>query len=450
MISALVIFFLGNTIAIDAFELHGKIHKNVYIQDLDMWGLTKQEAKDKLNKKINNNSILKLTCEEKKYEVSLTDLKINYKIDEMIDEAYNVGRNKDIFSNIKTRIKLDMGEKYTVKINSSYEDKIIENYINYIEKEVNKEPINATIRMENEVLVVEKEEYGIRVEKDKLKEIINNKINEISFEEEKIPNIKIKPMHVYEELSKIDTVLGTYETIFNKNPSNRANNINVGASATSDILLSQYEEFSFNKYTSTPDVLSKFKEATVILNGHIEKGIGGGICQVSTTIYNAALYAGLEITDVRNHSIPSAYVEKGRDSTVSGVQLDLKFKNKFETPIYIYNKVVDNKIVSTIYGNKEDKKDIDIVTETIKTISNKTKVIENKDLYVGEEQVKEKGRLGYKVNTFRIYKNNNEPIKEFVYESYYPPMDKEIIIGIKEKEENKKQELHQNLNTEIL
>ena len=84
------------------------------------------------------------------------------------------------------------------------------------------------------------------------------------------------------------------------------------------------------------------KEAPVIVNGKLEKGLGGGICQVSSTIYNAALYAGTDITSVKNHTIPSAYISKGRDATVSLGGIDFKFKNKFKTPILVYNEVYEN------------------------------------------------------------------------------------------------------------
>ena len=94
-------------------------------------------------------------------------------------------------------------------------------------------------------------------------------------------------------------------------------NIKVGASATNNIVLNPSEEFSFNSYVEVREVQAKFKNAPVIINGELKEGLGGGICQVSSTLYNAALYAGLEITNVRNHSIPSPYVSKGRDATIS-------------------------------------------------------------------------------------------------------------------------------------
>ena len=165
--------------------------------------------------------------------------------------------------------------------------------------------------------------------------------------------------------------------------------------------------------------------------------------------YNAALYAGMDITSVKNHTIPSAYISKGRDATVSLGGIDFKFKNKFKTPILVYNEVYENRIVSTIYGNKEDKKEIEITTEIVETLPNKVVRKNSEEMYEGEKIVEQDGRVGYKVNTFRIYKLGKDTSKELVYESFYPPKDKVIIHGTKKKIIKKKENIKENNNKEI-
>lgn len=446
-----IMFFLGSTISINAFDLQGKIHKNVCIENIDVSGFTKDEAKAKITELINQNEELRLFYGEKIYPIKLSELNINYNIDKMIEEAYSIGRSNGIITNLKTRLKLDMGETHVIKLKYRFEVKSIENFISYIQKEININPTNATVKIENDNIVLTKESYGVAVDTSKLKRILINKAENLYYKEETIPVVIVKPLHIYEELSKIDTVLGTFETKFNKTVEGRVNNIYVAAQATNNVLINPYEEFSFNKYTSSNDFTSKLKKAPVIRNGRVQEGIGGGICQVSTTIYNAALYSGLEITNIKNHSIPSSYIEKGRDATVSSGVLDLKFKNNFDTPILIYNKIDGEKIISTIYGNKTDKKDIEIVTEIVNEYPNETKYINSNELYVGQREVQKEGRVGYKVNTFRIYKNENEIKKELIFESYYPPMDKEILQGTKQKQSKPKpkpkQKPKQNNNT---
>ena len=156
------------------------------------------------------------------------------------------------------------------------------------------------------------------------------------------------------------------------------------------------------------------------------------MCQVSSTIYNAALSSGMSIISVRNHSIPSPYIEKGRDATVSGGIIDLKFKNNYKTPVYIYNQVMGNKIVCTIYGNKRDKQDIEIITEITDEINNRI-IRKNSEKYdLGVKTIEQEGRKGYKVKTYRVYKNDFGNKSEYIGESYYPPQDKIIIYGTRE------------------
>lgn len=424
------IFFLGNTSLVQATNKEGTIHKNISIENIDVSGLTKEKAQEKIETFINSNSKISFSSNDKIYNLDMNDIGVVYKINESVDKAYNLDRNKNIISNIKTKIDLDLGEKLNVNIEKKIDEHKINEYIKYIKNDIKKDPIDATIKLDKDILTYGKEEYGLDLDDSKLKNIIINKINEITYDKAEIPTIVVNPKYRYDDLCKVNSILGTYETNFNPKSSNRVNNIQVSANTINNILLNPNEEFSFNSYVKTKEVTNKFKKAPVIVNGKLEPGLGGGICQVSSTLYNAALYAGLEITNVRNHSIPSTYIPKGRDATIANGDVDLRFKNNFESPIFIVQKIDGNKVVSTIYGSEEYKKEIEIVTEIVKRVPYKVKVKNSNELYKGEKALYQKGREGYTINTFRIYKDKT---KELIHESYYPPMDKIIINGIKEK-----------------
>ena len=147
----------------------------------------------------------------------------------------------------------------------------------------------------------------------------------------------------------------------------------------------------------------------------------------------AALYAGMDIVQITNHSIPSPYVTKGRDATVSNGSMDFVFKNNNNNPIIVHNEIFENKIVSKIYGCSSDKRNIEIETEIVETIKNKKIYKSDSKLQKGTKVVEQEGRLGYTVNTFRLYKSNNEILKkELVNTSYYPPCDEIILKGTKD------------------
>lgn len=431
LLSLLIVSF-DNVVLSNAVGFEGKIHKNIYVRDIDISNLTKEEAKNKINKIIESNNSFILNLSENKYVFLKEDIDVDYNVDDLIETAYGIGRNEGIISNIKTIGNLRLGKKIILDYRITYDEKKLNKYLMELNKKIYKKPKNATIRINNGQIIITKEKNGYKLNKDKLKNTLVEKIVNMDCSEEIIPIITIKPVYLYEDLSKIDTVLGRFETYFNSQNYNRSTNIKLAASATTNILLNQGEVFSFNSNIQNSDIGKYLKEAPVIINGKSEKGRGGGMCQVSSTIYNAALYSGMSIISVRNHSIPSPYIEKGRDATVSGGIIDLKFKNNYKTPVYIYNQVMGNKIVCTIYGNKRDKQDIEIITEITDEINNRI-IRKNSEKYdLGVKTIEQEGRKGYKVKTYRVYKNDFGNKSEYIGESYYPPQDKIIIYGTRE------------------
>ena len=431
LLSLLIVSF-DNVVLSNAVGFEGKIHKNIYVRDIDISNLTREEAKNKINKIIESNNSFILNLSENKYVFLKEDIDVDYNVDDLIETAYGIGRNEGIISNIKTIGNLRLGKKIILDYRITYDEKKLNKYLMELNKKIYKKPKNATIRINNGQIIITKEKNGYKLNKDKLKNTLVEKIVNMDCSEEIIPIITIKPVYLYEDLSKIDTVLGRFETYFNSQNYNRSTNIKLAASATTNILLNQGEVFSFNSNIQNSNISKYLKEAPVIINGKSEKGRGGGMCQVSSTIYNAALYSGMSIISVRNHSIPSPYIEKGRDATVSGGIIDLKFKNNYKTPVYIYNQVMGNKIVCTIYGNKRDKQDIEIITEITDEINNRI-IRKNSEKYdLGVKTIEQEGRKGYKVKTYRVYKNDFGNKSEYIGESYYPPQDKIIIYGTKE------------------
>ena len=410
-----------------------KIYNNIYIENIDMSGLTKEEAIDKFKESIYCNKDINFLYDENIYPLSFDFIELNYNIEDTVEKAFNIGRNKNIVDNTKIKINLKLGDKINFRLEPKYNNEKINDYIEILCSQINKEPVDATINIEQDNIKVTDEIIGIKINKDTLRETIIDKIEELDFNETSIPINIIKPKYTYENLSKINSVLGSYKTKFNLSNYNRSNNIYIATNKTNNILLNNNEEFSFNNIIGQRSEQAGFKEAPVIINGEMQSGLGGGICQVSSTIYNAVLYSGLEITEARNHSIPSSYIEKGRDATVSYGAVDLKFRNNYQYPILIQNKVINDTIVTTIYGNDRYKREIDIVTELVETIPNKTIVKISSIMYNGENLIQEKGRSGYKIKTYRIYKNKNGEIssKEYINESYYPPINKIIIKGTK-------------------
>lgn len=425
----LVFISLSNVVLSNALSFEGKIHKNVYVRNVNLSYLTKDEATIKINDILNDKNSFILKINDKNYIFNKEYIDVDYHVDEIVNKAYSIGRDEGIISNFKTKTDLDLGEHKVLQLNCTYNERKLNDYLRCLNEEIYTCPINSHIVIKDDNVFVTQDKYGYKLNTEKMKAIILDKVKNLDCKEESIPIIIIKPEYSYEELSKIDTVLGRFYTKFNPKNENRVSNIRLASKATNKIILKENDVFSFNNSIKDANISEYFKEAPVIVNGKPEKGLGGGMCQVSSTIYNAALYSGLKIITTTNHSIPSTYIEKGRDATICKGYIDLKIQNTYKSPIYIYNQVYDDRIISTIYGNKLDSKNIDVITETVEVIPIKTVIKKTDKLKLGENVVQQEGRKGYKVRTYRVYKYDYKDVREFICESYYPSQEKIIICG---------------------
>ena len=266
LLSLLIVSF-DNVVLSNAVGFEGKIHKNIYVRDIDISNLTREEAKNKINKIIESNNSFILNLSENKYVFLKEDIDVDYNVDDLIETAYGIGRNEGIISNIKTIGNLRLGKKIILDYRITYDEKKLNKYLMELNKKIYKKPKNATIRINNGQIIITKEKNGYKLNKDKLKNTLVEKIVNMDCSEEIIPIITIKPVYLYEDLSKIDTVLGRFETYFNSQNYNRSTNIKLAASATTNILLNQGEVFSFNSNIQNSNISKYLKEAPVIITG---------------------------------------------------------------------------------------------------------------------------------------------------------------------------------------
>ncbi|EPZ60860.1 putative peptidoglycan binding domain protein [[Clostridium] sordellii ATCC 9714] len=293
-----VLFYLGQSNEVYAIGEEGKIYKNIYIENIDVSGLTKKEAIKKLNKEIYISDKINLIYDKNIYELKLKDINFNYKLEEAINNAYEFTRKDNFLQNIKTKFNLSFGKRRNLNLEPVFNDEKLDLYINNLCSNINIEPKNANIKVEKNQFNITNEINGISVDSKKLFELIKEELISKSYKDIQIPINIIYPEYNHENLSKINTVLGRFETEFNAKNLNRVNNIKVAVNNASNILLNSKKEFSFNEFIGKRSVDRGFKEAPVIVNGELTSGMGGGICQVSSTIYNSALYAGLEIVQL--------------------------------------------------------------------------------------------------------------------------------------------------------
>ncbi|MGL5348387.1 MAG: VanW family protein [Peptostreptococcaceae bacterium] len=433
---AIIICVILALVAIISADINGnKIVKNTYVNDINIGGMDKDQAKEKLEQ-IYILKNLNLKYSDKTWDLNPKELNVSYSINDTIKDAYNINRDSDLFNNLSETLQSYFGKKNNIQIKLDYsEDKIKEN-LEKIAEEIDVQVQDAKLNISGSSISVEEEKDGIKLNIDKtfkniLKELESGNV-EIDLKVDTV-EAKIKK----EQLKEVDTLLGSHSTKFKSSVVGRTTNIKLATDRTSDVLLMPGDTFSYNEHTGKRTVENGYKNAPVIVQGVMQEGIGGGVCQVSTTLYNAVLYSGLEFVNIKNHSIPSTYAEKGRDATVTDSGIDFVFKNNYEYPVYVKNYVSGNYVTCQIYGSSKNKQNIQISTSLDGVSSAPIKKVEDPTLPKGEEKELEKGRDAYTVSTFRIYKDSNGNIikKVKVATSYYPKKQGVIAIGTKEDEQ---------------
>ncbi|MGP7818651.1 VanW family protein [Niallia sp. 01092] len=223
-------------------------------------------------------------------------------------------------------------------------------FINKLDQQIYHAPINATINEQGSIVP---EQVGYRLDRQRFKEqFYTYFFGKGSFKVE-VPEMDIYPKVDSEILAHIRVKqIGQYVTYFNSNNKSRSHNISLAAKAIDNHVVFPNETFSFNQVVGmrTPD--KGYMRAPIIVRGEFSEGVGGGICQVSSTLFNAVDHAGLRIVQRYSHSRRVPYVPSGRDATVSWYGPDFRFQNKFNQPILIRAKGNRGSMVVTLYSSE--------------------------------------------------------------------------------------------------
>jgi hypothetical protein len=231
----------------------------------------------------------------------------------------------------------------------------------------------------------------------------------------------------FADIAQIDGELGTKTTTYATG--DRGDNIHLAASHINGTLLKPGEIFSYNKIVGPREARVGFKDAPVIINGELKPGIGGGICQVSSTLYNAVLLSGLKIVQRSHHAFPVHYLPAGRDATVVDGDIDFQFQNSTDTPIYVVGRARGGELTFSIYGKKVPGREI--VMEKGRDIIHDTPTVIEHDssLRAGYRDVKRRGYPDRRVTWYRIVRQNGQEISREPITTHYSAVDEIVVVG---------------------
>ena len=233
-----------------------------------------------------------------------------------------------------------------------------------------------------------------------------------------------------EDVDAINLVVNSFSTTFSTGNVNRTHNIKLAASSLNGVVLLPGETLSYNETVGRRTAKNGYKMAGVYANGRHEVDYGGGICQVSTTLFNAAALANLEIVNRVNHSMPVPYVPVGRDATVDYDKIDFKFRNNYDTPIAISSEIVGGKMTFYVLGSEKLDVEVKMITTDHSSWGNKTQYVSDGSLPAGRTKVIEKGSIGRKCTTWKIVEKDGVEIsREKMFDSIYRASPRIVARG---------------------
>lgn len=499
----IIFFFVLSTIFAIMNVNNSNIVKGVYIENLNVSGLNKEEVNSIVNEKIAQLENIEIGYKEYSEIIKLEDIGIEINAKEAIREAVNIGKSNNILIDnycilkanlFKTKLKLNISineEKFEEIVKNigveipeavqeySYEikdneliitrgkqgkkvekeelkEKIIreieekfndgnifvnipvkdsqpeEINIEKIYNEIYKEAKDAYINEDGENIDLHKEEDGIdfEISIDEAKEIISEDKETYTIPL-KITKPKVKVKDLGDKLFK--QTLSKYTTIYDAGNYNRSHNISLAAKTVNGTILLPGETFSYNGILGNTNKEKGYKVGTAYSGGKVIESYGGGICQLSSTIYNAALYANLEIVERHNHSYAVNYVPAGRDATVAYGGKNFRFKNNRKYPIKIESNAKNGVVSVSIKGIKEETEyEVVLTSSVLSSTPNKTVYQQNSNLEEGKQKVIQKGYVGRTSIAYKTLKINGETISKTVLsKDVYKPMEKIIEVGTK-------------------
>ena len=414
-----------------------EIAMGVYAEEVDLSGLTKEEAKEAINAYISGKAEEKitLTIGDEELNVSRESLGVSWNNEEVVDEALALGKSGNLIKRYKALKDLQFDNKvYDLRYTADTE--LIQTVVTEKCTKYNQKAVNVGLKKTDSGFVVVDGKQGVVVDESGAVKTILAFI-EGDYSEENttvaVPTMISEPIGSAEELAKVKDKLGTFKTSFRTSDSDRSKNVRTGVAHIDGTVLYPGETFSTYEYVNPFTEENGYAMAGSYLNGKVVDSLGGGICQVSSTLYNAVLLSELEIVERSPHSMMVTYVQASADAAIAGTYKDFKFKNNTNAPVYIEGYTTDDKqVVFNIYGEETRPagRTIKFTNKVLESTPAVTQLVADPAQGIGYRIV-ESGHNGCKAELYKeVYVDGVLQSSERVNKSNYKVSNRMVYYGI--------------------
>lgn len=426
------------------------ITKGVYIDSVDVSGMTKEQAEAAVSGYINSqkNKTLTVSVEGNKESITISSLGYDYEENNYIEEAFQIGKSGNLIKRYKELKDTEQG-KVVYNLEYKLDDKKIKEFVKEKLTSYNVEAVDATVTRKNGEFAYTDDVVGMKVDTGNTIKVMKSAILE-GWNKEDIEIgasvDKVLPKYTREMVEKCNTLLGSFSTTYTTSSSNRAGNLANGAKLINNTVLYPGDVFSAYEKLTPFTTSNGYYEAGAYSNGMLVDSIGGGACQVTTTLYNAVLLSELEIVERAAHSMTISYVDLSRDAAIAGTWKDLKFKNNSEAPIVVEAYTQGRTITFNIWGNETRDASRKIKFETVvlsQTAPGRDVITKDDTKPTTYEVVTQSAHTGYVAELYKIvYEDGKEISRNRVNKSIYNASPRYVTAGtiVEEPEEDVEEE----------
>ncbi|WP_350345041.1 VanW family protein [Proteinivorax tanatarense] len=369
-----------------------------------------------------------LTLDEQKWEVPLEQFLLA-DFNDLNLALVNIKREQRVINPLKYFTIIRNHKKEHAKYNLDlFDNQAIKKKLDEIAQEVNYEPLDANMSVRNGDVEISNHQRGkvLNIEQTKAVIISNMQAGlyttnvELKVKEPEVTADDLKTLNVTDKVTSVSSN-------FTDSTENRIYNIKKAGNKIDHFLLWPGQEFSFNEVVGKANKENGYKESLIIVDSEFVPGYGGGVCQVSSNLYNAALKTNLEIIERHNHGRPVSYFDLGWDATIAYPYLDLKFKNNSPYGVLIDIHYTETEIITDFYSFPPAFPKVELVQSDYEKVEFEVKYKKNIELEPGEESVVSEGKDGYKISTWRnIIFSDGSVYKEKLFSDFYKPVPKVI------------------------
>ncbi|WP_367566998.1 VanW family protein [Lacrimispora sp.] len=433
---AAVILAAGVGVLSPIHAMADSLPDGIYVGEHNLGGMTEEEAGQKIQGLVDEMEGQKITLvvDGQPVETTAKELGFHWSNPEAVSQAASAWQGGNLIKRYLNKKDIEKNH-VIIPLETALDEGKVAAFVAEKCAPVETEARNATIVRQNGAFVVTPSVIGKSVDigatklalDTALAEGLKEPVNAVAVVEEKKPDI------LTEDLASIQDELGTFSTSFASSGVSRSTNLKVGASKINGRVLMPGETLSGYECMHPFTVANGYATAAAYENGQVIDSVGGGVCQISTTLYNAVLRAELAVVQRQNHSMIVTYVKPSEDAAIAGTYKDLKFSNNYSTPIFVEGSISGKTLTFTIYGKetRPANRTFDFVSETLKvTDPGAPKEIVDPAMAPGSRNQVQSAHTGIKSRLWKIiYVDGVEQSREILHTDTYNPSKAIIRVG---------------------